>query len=131
MTRLCHCYFQVSVNFACNITFLSFFSVPHRNHHGGGYCRNMQPRPLNKTPPTCQSVHLHPHGDLSSSLNLTRSMSARSLVVKVLSLVALLLVVIGLTVLIAETVRSLFISYQTVSHSVKLIEQTHLYSSPG
>ena len=71
-------------------------------------------------------------GDLrSSSLNIARSMSARSVVVKVLSLIALLMVVIGLTVLIAETVRSLFISYQTVSHSVKLIEQTHLYSSPG
>ena len=48
-----------------------------------------------------------------------------------LSLLALVLVILGLAVLIAETMRSLVSSYQTVTHSIKWIEQTEVYTAPG
>ncbi|XP_075242423.1 uncharacterized protein LOC142337186 [Convolutriloba macropyga] len=51
--------------------------------------------------------------------------------IKGLSLLALVLVILGLAVLIAETMRSLVSSYQTVTHSIKWIEQTEVYTAPA
>ena len=55
----------------------------------------------------------------------------RQMCIKCLSFLALILVILGLAVLIAETMRSLVVSYQTVTHSIKWIEHPKLYTAPG